>query len=82
MKVYYWHNPTNHRFYLVTRESDLFDDFVITHIAGGAKCKKGKKILTMPMASRKDAADHIKTLKRIRKKHGYKRLKIINNLMI
>ncbi len=77
MKVYYWHNPTNHRFYLVTRESDLFDDLVITHIAGGAKCKKGRKILTMPLTTRKDVADHIRILKKTRKKHGYDAPKLI-----
>ncbi len=71
MKIYYWHNSTNNRYYLVTRERDLFDDIVITHFAGGIKFKKSRKLLTTPLATRKDAADHIRMLKKIRKKHGY-----------
>ncbi len=71
MKVYYWCNAKNNRYYLAIREKDLFDDIVITHIAGGAKCKKGRKLLTQPLATRKEAAHHIRLLKKIRKRHGY-----------
>ncbi len=77
MKVYFWCNIRNNRYYLAIRERDLFNDIVITHIAGGARCKKGRKLLTMPLASRKEAADHIKMLRKIRKKNGYNKSHLI-----
>lgn len=88
MKVYYWSNTRNNRYYLAIREKDLFDDIVITHIAGGAKCKKGRKLLTQPLATRKKAADHIRLLKKIRKRHGYSKPllidyhKVLNNVRL
>lgn len=82
MKIYYWHNPSNNRYYLVTRERDLFDDIVITHFADGSKFKNGRKLKTMPLSSRKDLADHIRKLKKIRKKHGYDKSRIIDHSRI
>ncbi len=76
MKIYYWHNPTNHRYYFVIREKNLFDDIVITHIAGGSKVSN-RKILTIPMASRTLVAQHIKMLTKVRKRHDYSKPKII-----
>jgi hypothetical protein len=78
MKVYYWRNIRNNRYFLAIRGKDLFDDLVITNIAGGAKCIKGRKLLTMPLATRKEAADHIRQLKKIRNRNGYNKPQLID----
>ena len=78
MKLYYWLNPTNNRYYLVTRRKDLFDDIVVSHYIGGTKIRKGRKILTMPLATRTDMANHLKLVNKIRKKHGYNKIHLID----
>ena len=61
---------TNHKYYMVILQQNLFHEWSVTNIFGSKKDKQGKMIVTY-CDSYKDALEKIAAIKKVRKARKY-----------